>query len=69
MIGQMMTLAVAFLALALWGGGIYLVFALICKAYDFHLAGMARVRAYDLQQKANKTNPYLLTTQQEKRNK
>jgi len=54
MISQMMTLAVAFLALALWGGGIYLVFALICKAYDFHLAGMARVRAYDLRQKEKK---------------
>jgi hypothetical protein len=43
----MIALALSFLALVIWGGGIFLVFALICKAYDFHLAGMARVRAYD----------------------
>jgi len=47
MIGQMITLALSFLALVLWGGGIYLVFSLACRLWDFHLAGMARVRAYD----------------------
>jgi len=47
MIGQMITLALSLLALALWGGGIWIAFSLVCRLWDFHLAGMARVRAYD----------------------
>jgi len=54
MIGQMITLALSFLALVLWGGGIYLVFSLVYRLWDFHNAGMARVRAYDLRQKGGK---------------
>jgi len=50
----MIALALSFLALVLWGGGVFLVFALVCKAWDFHLAGLARVRAYDLRQKGGK---------------
>jgi hypothetical protein len=43
-------------------GGCLMLFDTIREA---HRRGMARVRAYDLQQRANKTNPYLLKTRQE----
>jgi hypothetical protein len=43
----MIVLALSFLALVIWGGGIFLVFEGVCRLWDFHVAGMARVRAYD----------------------
>ena len=35
--------------LALWGGGIYIAFNIVCNLWDAHQRGLARVRIYDAQ--------------------
>lgn len=50
---EILTLGVSLVFLTLWGGGIFLVFEGVCRLYDFHRAGMARVRAYDQRTKSN----------------
>lgn len=47
MIDQTLGLAAGFLALALWGGGIYIAFNILCNLWDAHQRGMKRLRAYD----------------------
>ena len=51
MIDQTLGLAAGFLALALWGGGIYLAFNILCNLWDAHQRGMARLRRYDARQR------------------
>jgi len=50
---EILTLGASLVFLTLWGGGIFLVFEGVCRLYDFHRAGMARVRAYDQRTKSN----------------
>ena len=50
MIDQTLGLVAGFLALTIWGGGIYIAFNIVCNLYEAHRRGMARVRAYDKRQ-------------------
>lgn len=50
---EILTLGVSLIALAIWGGGIFLVFEIVSRFWGFHQKGMARVRAYDQRTKAN----------------
>lgn len=47
MITTAIELAVGFIGLALWGGGIYIAFNIVCNLWDAHQRGLARVRIYD----------------------
>ena len=47
MMTTLVELAAGFLALALWGGGIYIAFNILCNLWDAHQRGLARVRKYD----------------------
>jgi hypothetical protein len=50
MIDQAAQLFLGLATLFLYGGGIWVTFAILCNLWDAHCRGMARVRAYDQRQ-------------------
>ena len=50
---EILTLGLSLIALAIWGGGFFLLIEGVSRLWDFHQKGMARVRAYDQRTKAN----------------